>query len=190
MKNIAIFGSGKGSNAKNIISYFKSHKNISIKLIVTNNKSAGIIDVAKSNKINVLLLTETNSLSSKNILKAMNLNQINLIVLAGFLLKIPTTIINKFKNAIINIHPALLPKFGGKGMYGLNVHKTVLKNKESFSGITIHYVNDEYDEGKVIFQAKCAVLKNDTPILLSKRVQKLEYQFYPIIIEKLIQNGN
>ena len=99
-------------------------------------------------------------------------------------------IIANFKNAIINIHPALLPKFGGKGMYGLNVHKAVLESNDSFSGITIHYVNSEYDKGKIIFQAKCGILKNDTPKLLAKRIQKLEHQFYPIKIEKILQNDN
>jgi len=190
MKNIAIFGSGKGSNAENIINYFKFHDSVTIKLIVTNNKNAGIIDVAKKKKINFIVLNKTNPLLDQNILKELTTNQINLIVLAGFLLKISTIIINKFPNAIINIHPALLPKFGGKGMYGLNVHRSVLEHKEKLSGITIHFINNEYDKGKMIFQAKCVILKNDTPKLLAKRVQKLEYQFYPIIIEKILQNDN
>ncbi len=190
MKKIAIFGSGKGSNAENIINYFKSHPSISVKLIVTNNSNARIIDVARKEKVNTLILEKVNPLLNQNILNQLSINQIDFIVLAGFLLKIPTMIVNNFQNAIINIHPALLPKFGGQGMYGLNVHKAVLKNKESFSGITIHYVNEEYDKGKIIFQAKCAILKNDTPKLLAKRVQKLEYQFYPLIIEKIIKNGN
>lgn len=190
MKSIAIFGSGKGTNAKNIINYFKFHKKISVQLIVTNNASAGIIDVAKKAKINIFTFNNINPNSSKNILEKLKKNQINLIVLAGFLLKVPSIIINSFPNSIINIHPALLPKFGGKGMYGLNVHKAVLEKKESWSGITIHHINHEYDKGKIIFQAKCDVLKNDTIKLLAKRVQKLEYEFYPIIIKKLIENDN
>ena len=190
MKNIAIFGSGRGSNAKNIINYFRFHEKTSVKLIVTNNANAGIIDIAKKARINILIFNNINSNSSNNILEKLKKNQINLIVLAGFLLKVPTIIIDSFPNLIINIHPALLPKFGGKGMYGLNVHKAVLEKKESWSGITIHYINHEYDKGKIIFQAKCAVLKNDTIKLLAKKVQKLEYEFYPIIIEKLIENGN
>jgi len=190
MKNIAIFGSGQGSNADNIINYFKFHKNITIKLIVTNNENAGIINIAKNKKIDILILNKATDISYENILRQLNDNQIDFIVLAGFLLRIPPMIIAKFPNAIINIHPALLPKFGGRGMYGLNVHRAVLENKESLSGITIHFVNSEYDKGKIIFQAKCAILKNDTPKLLAKRVQKLEYQFYPIIIEKILKNGN
>ena len=190
MKKIAIFGSGKGSNAENITNYFKSHRSISVKLIVTNNPNARIINVAKKEKVNTLILDKTNPLLNQNMLKKLNINQIDFIVLAGFLLKIPPMIVNSFPNAIINIHPALLPKFGGKGMYGLNVHKAVLKNQELVSGITIHYVNEKYDKGKIIFQAKCAILKNDTAKLLAKRVQKLEYQFYPLIIEKIIKNDN
>ena len=190
MKNIAIFGSGQGSNAENIINYFQFHKRISIKLIVTNNANAGIINIAKNKKIEILILNKTPHISDKNILKQLNINQIDFIVLAGFLLKVPPIIITNFPNAIINIHPALLPKFGGKGMYGLNVHRAVLENKESLSGMTIHFVNSEYDKGKIIFRAKCSILKNDTPKLLAKRVQKLEHQFYPIIIEKILKNGN
>tara|TARA_B100000945_G_C20282464_1_gene549318 strand:+ start:50 stop:622 length:573 start_codon:yes stop_codon:yes gene_type:complete len=190
MKNIAIFGSGKGSNAENIINYFTLHKSVSIKLIITNNKYAGIINVAKKKKINFLVLNKIKPFIDENILKKLTIHQINFIVLAGFLLKIPEIIITNFPNAIINIHPALLPNFGGKGMYGLNVHRSVLENKEKFSGITIHFINNEYDKGKIIFQAKCAVLKNDTPKLLAKRIQKLEHQFYPIIIEKILQNDN
>ncbi len=190
MKKIAIFGSGRGSNAENIINYFKSHKSIYIKLILTNSPNAGIIDVAKKNNIDVLILKTVNFKSGKNLLKNLKFYEISFIILAGFLLKIPELIIDNFKNAIINIHPALLPKFGGKGMYGLNVHKAVLESNDSFSGITIHYVNSEYDQGKIIFQAKCNVLKNDNPTLLSKRVQKLEYKFYPIITEKIITHGN
>ena len=190
MKKIAIFGSGRGSNAKNFINYFKSHKSISIKLIFTNSPNAGIIDVAKKNKVDFKILTRADFQSGKELLNDLKFHKISFIILAGFLLKIPELIIANFKNAIINIHPALLPKFGGKGMYGLNVHKAVLESNDSFSGITIHYVNSEYDKGKIIFQAKCGILKNDTPKLLAKRIQKLEHQFYPIIIEKILQNDN
>jgi len=190
MKKIAIFGSGKGSNAENLINYFKPHTTISIRLIVTNNKNAGIIDVAKKHKIHLLILNKSSSFSGKEMLKELTFHKISFIILAGFLLKIPEIIITTFPNAIVNIHPALLPKFGGKGMYGLNVHKAVLESNESFSGITIHYINSEYDEGKIIFQAKCNILKNDNPKLLSKRVQQLEYEFYPIITEKIISHGN
>tara|TARA_B100000579_G_C22699862_1_gene789239 strand:+ start:203 stop:775 length:573 start_codon:yes stop_codon:yes gene_type:complete len=190
MKKIAIFGSGRGSNAQNFINYFKSHKSISVKLIFTNNPNAGILDVAKQNKMDFKILTKADFQSGKELLKDLKFHKISFIILAGFLLKIPELIITNFTNAIINIHPALLPKFGGKGMYGLNVHKAVLESNDSFSGITIHYVNSEYDKGKIIFQAKCNILKDDNPTLLSKRVQKLEYKFYPIITEKIIIHGN
>ena len=188
MKRIAIFGSGRGSNAKNIIKYFKFHKNISIKLMVTNKSGAGIVTVGKENKIPTLIIEDHKQDLNDKILKTLTENLIDFVVLAGFLLKIPSTLINKFPNCIINIHPALLPKYGGKGMYGINVHKAVLKNNETVSGITIHFVNEDYDKGEIIFQAKCSVLPNDSPKLLSKKIQKLEHQFYPIIIEKLITN--
>ena len=190
MKNIAIFGSGNGSNAENIIKYFKSHKNISIKLIVSEKQNAKIIDIAKKWKLDSLIIKDNFISNIDDIFKKTNYYNINFIVLAGFLLKIPEKFINSFPKSIINIHPSLLPKFGGKGMYGLNVHKAVLDAKEKKSGITIHYVNNKYDEGKIIFQAKCSVLKNDSPKLLAKRVQKLEHQFYPFIIEKIINHGN
>ena len=190
MKNIAIFGSGNGSNAENIIKYFKSHQNISIKLIVSEKQNAKIIDIAKKWKLDSLIIKDNFTSSIDDIFKKTNYYNVNFIVLAGFLLKIPEEFINSFPKSIINIHPSLLPKFGGKGMYGLNVHKAVLDTNEKKSGITIHYVNNKYDDGKIIFQAKCPVLKNDSPKLLAKRVQKLEHQFYPLIIEKIINHGN
>jgi len=190
MKNIAIFGSGNGSNAENIIKYFRSHQNISIKIIVSEKQNAKIIDIAKKWKLDTLIIQDKFINSTEDIFKKINYYKINFIVLAGFLLKIPEKLINSFPKSIINIHPSLLPKFGGKGMYGLNVHKAVLDANEKKSGITIHYVNNKYDDGKILFQAKCPVLKNDSPKLLSKRVQKLEHQFYPLIIEKIINHGN
>ncbi len=190
MKNIAIFGSGNGSNAENIIKYFKTHQNISIKLIVSEKPNAKIIDIAKKWKLDSLIIKDNFISSIDDIFKKTNYYNVDFIVLAGFLLKIPEKFINSFPQSIINIHPSLLPKFGGKGMYGLNVHKAVLDANEKKSGITIHYVNNKYDDGKIIFQAKCSVLKNDSPKLLAKRVQKLEHQFYPLIIEKIINHGN
>ena len=152
MKNIAIFGSGNGSNAENIIKYFKSHKNISIKLIVSEKQNAKIIDIAKKWKLDSLIIKDNFISSIDDIFKKTNYYNVNFIVLAGFLLKIPEKFICSFPKSIINIHPSLLPKFGGKGMYGLNVHKAVLDANEKKSGITIHYVNNKYDDGKIIFR--------------------------------------
>tara|TARA_B100001057_G_scaffold498411_1_gene605322 strand:+ start:18215 stop:18781 length:567 start_codon:yes stop_codon:yes gene_type:complete len=188
MKKIAIFGSGNGSNAKNIINYFKLDKQIIIKLIVTNRSGAGIIKIAKNSKIETLLVTKYKTESQ--ILSQLKKENISFIVLAGYLKKIPELIINNFQKKIINIHPSLLPNYGGKGMYGLNVHQEVLNNKETETGITIHYVNEKYDEGKVILQAKCNISNCKTAKLISNKVQKLEHQFYPIIIEKILKNGN
>ena len=188
MKNIAIFGSGKGSNAKNIINYFRLNKQIIIKLIVTNRSDSGIIEIAKKNKINTLVISK--SKTEGQILSELKKENISFIVLAGYLKKIPELIINNYQKKIINIHPSLLPNYGGKGMYGLNVHQEVLNNKEIETGVTIHYVNEKYDEGKIIFQAKCNISDCKTAKLISRKVQKLEHQFYPIIIEKILKNGN
>jgi len=188
MKKIAIFGSGKGSNAKNLINYFKSHKHIMIELIVTNNPKSGIVDIANEAKINLFFINKSEFILGEATIKKLKFHKISFIVLAGFLLKVPKLIINNFSNKILNIHPALLPKFGGKGMYGIHVHNAVLEASETVSGITIHYVNNEYDKGNIIFQAKCNILQNDSAKLLSKKIQQLEYQFYPMIIEKAINN--
>ena len=188
MKKIAIFGSGNGSNAKNIINYFKLNKQIIIKLIVTNRSEAGIIEIAKNSKIDTLIVTKYKTESQ--ILSQLKKENISFIVLAGYLKKIPELIINNYQKKIINIHPSLLPNYGGKGMYGLNVHKEVLNNKEIETGITIHYVNEKYDEGKIVFQAKCNISDCKTAKLISRKVQNLEHQFYPIIIEKILKYGN
>ena len=188
MKNIAIFGSGKGSNAKNIINYFKLDKQIIIKLIVTNRFDSGIIEIAKKNKINTLVISK--SKTEGQILSELKKENISFIVLAGYLKKISELIINNYPKKIINIHPSLLPNYGGKGMYGLNVHQKVLNSKEKETGVTIHYINEKYDEGKIIFQAKCNISDCKTAKLISRKVQNLEHQFYPIIIEKILKNGN
>jgi len=188
MKKIAIFGSGNGSNAKNIINYFLFNKEILIRLIVTNRDKSGIIEVAKKYKIDILIVSKSDP--EHQTLDYLKKQNISFIVLAGYLKKIPKIIINNFPNKIINIHPSLLPKYGGKGMYGINVHKEVLINEEKETGITIHYVNNEYDEGKIIFQAKCDISKCKNVKLISNKVRKIEHQFYPIIIEKILKNGN
>jgi len=185
-KRIAIFASGNGSNAENIVQYFNNHKTIEIALIVTNNPKAYVLERAK--KLGIKSLSLSHSTFSKNgdLYQKMIENDINWIVLAGFLLKVPKNITKSFANKIINIHPSLLPKYGGKGMYGDRVHQAVIAAKEKESGITIHYVNDHYDEGKIIFQAKCSIDANDTPEDLAKKIHELEYQYFPRVIEESI----
>jgi len=189
MTRIAIFASGSGSNAENIFNYFKESKNIEVSLILTNNPSAFVIERAKNLNVTSHVFTKSDFLNTDEILCVLEKNNTNLIVLAGFLLKIPENLIRKFPNKIVNIHPALLPKYGGKGMYGDNVHKAVVANKETESGITIHFVNEHYDEGKIIFQAKCTVLENDTYENVAAKVHKLEYEHFPKAIDSLIKRS-
>jgi len=182
-KHIAIFASGKGSNSKAIIDYFKNHPTIKVALIITNNKTAGVIQIAKDNRIPFDILTPAELKEEVTVTDILDLYQIDLIVLAGFLLLIPAYLVKAYPNKIINIHPALLPKYGGKGMYGTKVHETVLSNNESETGITIHYVNEKYDEGEYIAQYKCHVEKSDSAETIAARVQQLEHEYYPLEIE-------
>ena len=185
--NIAIFASGAGTNAGNIIEKFENEP-ISIKLILTNNAEAGVIKIAQDNGI-LLHITSREFLSQKKeVLGLLTKLEIDLIVLAGFLKKIPALIIKKYKNRIINIHPALLPKYGGKGMYGSKVHKAVIENGDAFTGISIHYVNEKYDEGKIILQKKVRVEKGDNAETVAMKVHKLEYRYYPEVIKKLVES--
>lgn len=184
MSNIAIFASGSGTNAEKMISYFNSG-NISVKLILTNNKEAFVIERAKKHNVSYYVF-DREEFKSGGVTQILKNNNIDLIVLAGFLWLIPEDLINSYPNKIINIHPALLPKYGGKGMYGDNVHKAVIKNKEKESGITIHYVNNEYDKGNIILQARCPVKQNDTPEILAQRIHKLEHEYFPKVIEDLL----
>ena len=189
MTRIAIFASGSGSNAENISNYFKDNSNVEISLILTNNPNAFVIERAKNLGIESLIFSKSQFLKTDEILTFLDKNDINLIVLAGFLLKIPENLIKRFPNKIINIHPALLPKYGGKGMYGDNVHKAVIENKETESGITIHYVNENYDEGKIIFQAKCQITATDDYSDLAKKIHELEYEHFPKTIDFLLKNS-
>jgi phosphoribosylglycinamide formyltransferase-1 len=182
MTRIAIFASGSGSNAENIANYFSKSQEIDISLFLTNNANAFVLERAKKLGIKSKVFTKDEFLKTDNILHFLHENNINLIVLAGFLLKIPQNLIKSFPNKIINIHPALLPKFGGKGMYGDNVHKAVVEANETESGITIHYVNENYDEGEIIFQAKCEVLPEDTYQDVANKIHKLEYEHFPKVI--------
>ncbi len=188
--NLAIFASGSGTNAENIIKYFQHKPAVNINLIVTNNPKAFVIERAKQFNIECLVLTKEDWKDVNKVLNKLKPYNIDFIILAGYLLRIPSPILNIYADKVINIHPALLPKYGGKGMYGDNVHKSVIANQEKESGITIHYCNENYDEGNIIFQAKCSISPSDTYETLATKVHELEYKFYPIIIEKLLFNYN
>ncbi len=187
MTRIAIFASGSGSNAENIVNYFKENDNVTISLILTNKANAYVLERAKKLNIEALVFNKTQFLETDEITRFLAKKNINMIVLAGFLLKMPENLIKSFPDKIINIHPALLPKYGGKGMYGDNVHKAVVENKETESGITIHYVNENYDEGKIIFQAKCEVSSTDSYEDVAAKIHELEYEHFPKAIDSLIR---
>jgi phosphoribosylglycinamide formyltransferase-1 len=184
--NIAILASGSGSNAENIIHYFEKSNLIKISLVISNKKNAYVLERAR--RLNVLsaIVPKSNWETGATVMTLLQQHQIDFIVLAGFLLRVPDMLLRAYPDKIINIHPALLPKFGGKEMYGDNVHKAVVAAGEKESGITIHYVNEHYDEGKIIFQAKCEVSPEDSPEDVAKKVHVLEYNHFPGIIEKII----
>lgn len=186
MTRIAIFASGSGSNAENIANYFSNNANVDVSLILTNNPNAFVLERAKRLGIKSHIFDKNDFSKNDSILHFLSKNDINLIVLAGFLLKIPENLITSFPNKIINIHPALLPKYGGKGMYGDKVHESVIEANEKESGITIHYVNENYDEGEIIFQAKCQINDTDTANDLAKKIHELEYENFPKVIENVI----
>jgi len=186
MRNIAIFASGSGSNAENIIKYFKNHLQIRIDSVWSNKKEAYALQRAQNLGIEAHFFTREEFVGSDKILKELLDRKIDLIVLAGFLWLVPPKFIDAF--TIINIHPALLPNYGGKGMYGSFVHESVIQNKEKESGITIHLVNKEYDKGEHLLQQRCQVFPDDTPDTLAARIHKLEYQYFPIAIEQYLDN--
>ncbi len=185
MKKIAIFASGGGSNAQEIINYFRNNNKIKVALIVSNNTNAGVINRAQKEEIPFYIL-QKGELDEQEFSEVLLALEIDFIVLAGFLKKIPQDIINVYPNKIVNIHPALLPKYGGKGMYGMNVHKAVVANNEKESGMTIHFVNQNYDEGNIIEQHKVELLPTDTAEDCAKKVLKLEHQYFAPCIEKLL----
>ena len=187
--NIAIFASGAGSNAQKIIDHFAGHPYIRIGCIVCNNPAAGILKIAENENIPVLLIEKEKFFHGDAYIKELKERKIDLIVLAGFLWKLPSALIKAFPGSIINIHPALLPHYGGKGMYGHHVHEAVIAAGEKESGISIHYVDELYDHGGIIFQAKCPVLKEDTAGSLAQRIQALEHEHYPKVIEEVLQSG-
>lgn len=185
MKRIVIFASGSGSNAEQIILHFKNNNQGNVVGVLSNNLHAKVLEKAKNHDV-VSLSFDKNELSDGTVLKMVDDLKPDLIVLAGFLLKFPSDIINKYPESIINIHPALLPKYGGKGMYGMNVHNAILENKEKETGITIHYVNEHYDEGGIIFQQSVNIEDCITPEEIATKVQELEHKYFPLTIEKLI----
>lgn len=186
MTRIAIFASGSGTNAENIVNYFSDRKDIEIAAIVSNRKDAYVHERAKKLGIESVMFSKSEFDATDHVINYLKEKNIDFIVLAGFLLMIPQNIIIAYPDRIVNIHPALLPKHGGKGMYGDNVHKAVIAAGDKESGITIHFVNENYDEGTVIFQASCPVLPGDGYEDVAKKVHDLEYMHFPVVIEEVI----
>ncbi|MEG1585337.1 MAG: phosphoribosylglycinamide formyltransferase [Bacteroidales bacterium] len=188
-KRIAIFASGSGSNAENISEYFAHNEKIEVSLIISNKADAYVLERAKKLGIPTAVFTGKQMQDAESVLSLLKKQTIDFIVLAGYLLKIPDYLIESYPQAIVNIHPALLPDFGGKGMYGDNVHKAVVEAGKTESGITIHFVNENYDEGTTIFQATCPVLPTDTFEDVAKKVHALEYAHFPKIIDEVISRS-
>jgi phosphoribosylglycinamide formyltransferase-1 len=186
MQRIAIFASGSGTNTQRIIEHFQDHPKIRVTLVLCNKPDAYVLERAHNLHVPSVVFTRNDLYQSSHLLDILSVQGIDFLILAGFLWLIPGYILKTFPSRIINIHPALLPKYGGKGMYGKRVHEAVLQSKEKVSGITVHYVNEQYDEGQIIFQATCPVETDDTPETLAKKVHELEYKHYPEIIEKVI----
>ena len=188
MVKLAIFASGAGSNAAKIIEHFAGNKAVIINLIVSNKKDAGVLGIAAAAHIDTLLINRSSFYETADCVNELKIRGINFIVLAGFLWKIPESLIEAYPNRIINIHPALLPNYGGKGMYGNFVHEAVIAAGEKESGITIHYVDAHYDEGDIIFQAKCSIEPTDTPSSLAAKIHALEHANFPVVIEQLLSD--
>lgn len=188
MKNIAIFASGSGSNAQNIIEYFKDDSSIGINRIYSNRDKAYVLTRAKNYNIPTFIFDKNDFYHTEKILNQLQKDKTDLIVLAGFLWLIPNNILKNFPNQIVNIHPALLPKYGGKGMYGSFVHEAVINADEKESGISIHFVNEKYDEGEIIFQARCIIEKNESPDSLATKIHALEHKHFPVVIKKILND--
>ena len=186
-KNIAVLASGKGSNAKNICAFFQKSEIVSVKLICSNKKNSPLRSFSNKIGINYYFLDNISPNFFDDFINHIQSINIDFVVLAGFLLKVPKKLVELYAGNIINIHPSLLPKYGGKGMYGMNIHNLVIENKEKYSGITIHFVNEEYDSGAIIFQYKYELKKNETAESLVKEIQKIEHSFFPKIILETIK---
>jgi phosphoribosylglycinamide formyltransferase 1 len=187
MKNVAVFASGSGSNAENLVHYFEHHKNIAIKLMVSDRKHAFVFERMQRLGIPSYYMSKQD-FESGAVLKLLQENEIDFIVLAGFLKLMPPQIIHAFSKQIINIHPALLPQYGGKGMYGLHVHEAVVKAGENKSGITIHYVNENFDEGEIIEQFETALIVTDNAEMVAKKIHELEMKYFPQVVERVISD--
>jgi phosphoribosylglycinamide formyltransferase-1 len=188
MKRIVIFASGNGTNAENLIKFFHNSDTASVIQVLTNNPHAKVLERAEKLKVSALSFNKIALFKTDDVLNILKASKPDLIILAGFLWKFPDHILNAFPNKVINLHPALLPKYGGKGMYGMHVHRAVVDNNETETGITIHYVNEHYDEGTIIFQAKCNVKKTDTPEDVASKIHELEMEHFPKIVKQLL-NG-
>ena len=186
MRNIAIFASGNGTNAENIAEYFSKNEKIKVALIVSNRANAGVHERARRLGILSLTLPKADFIAGEPVLQVLREYQIDFVVLAGFMCLVSEPLLRAFPNRIVNIHPALLPKFGGKGMFGHHVHEAVVAAGEKESGITIHYINEQYDEGQIVFQASCPLIPEDTPDTVAAKVHALEYRYYPQVIEQII----
>ncbi|MGJ8736043.1 phosphoribosylglycinamide formyltransferase [Zobellia laminariae] len=187
MKNIVLFASGSGSNVENIVQYFQENPEVNISAVLTNKTQAKVLDRCNRLNINGLYFNRNSFYKTDCVLNILKTFKPDLIVLAGFLWKVPGNLIANFPNKIVNIHPALLPKYGGKGMYGDNVHKAVRANNETETGITIHYVNENYDEGARIRQVKTSVSEDDTPETIAHKVHQLEYEYFPKVIAQILE---
>lgn len=187
MKNIAIFASGSGTNAENLIQHFRTDPSGSVSLVLTNRSDAGVIHRAENLDTETFVFNREQFYQTGEVLALLKARNIDFIVLAGFLWLVPGVLIEAYEGRMVNVHPALLPKYGGKGMYGRHVHEAVIANGDNESGITVHNVNREYDEGDVIFQARCPVEAGDTPEILAKKVHVLEYEHYPEVVKSLLQ---
>lgn len=185
MKKIAILASGSGSNAENIIKYFSTKENVEIPFVISNRKEVYVHERCKNLSVPSYVMPKAD-FESGVVTRFLLENKIDLVILAGFLLRVPNDMLKAFPNKVINIHPSLLPKYGGKGMYGENVHKAVVENKETETGITIHYLNEKFDEGEHIVQVRCTVLPTDTSDDVAEKVHSLEYKWYPKVIEEVL----
>lgn len=189
MKRIVIFASGSGTNAENLIKFFHNSQNASVIQVLTNNPHAKVLDRCKVLGVSALSFNKIALEKTSDVLNILKASKPDLIILAGFLWKFPEFILKEFPNKVINVHPALLPKYGGKGMYGMHVHEAVVANKEAETGITIHYVNEHYDEGAIIFQAKCNVNASDSAEDVAAKIHELEMEHFPKIVNSLLSKG-
>ena len=187
MKKIAIFASGNGTNAQRIIEYFRDKPEVRVDLVLSNNPVAYVLTRIKPFNIPGLVFTRDEFYHSSKVVDILREREISFIVLAGFMWLIPGNLLTEYSGRIVNIHPALLPNFGGKGMYGMHVHEAVIRSKQSKSGMTIHLVNEIYDAGTIIFQEECKVSPSDTPETLASKIHALEHEYYPVVIEALLQ---